>query len=345
MNKTLLAILAILLLSIPVMADATGTVLPSEATITVTPVATVNGEAISQALFNAIVMPQYLEIAQKISEVNQLFSDILLNTEAGNQLLKVYEQKVLEDLIRKRLIVQYAFINGFEIDRYAVYSQVHEYVLNSLNESDISLKEADTYYMLKGYPDGLFSYELKTVEDIVFKNAFNALFNAITADASSVVTDEMIQEYYSANPDEFSIKGEFVELYEERFDSFTKAYSFLQKLKSVSDPTLEFSSGSVKYGRDDVVSINPELVSKLFDNFQPGLMNSIEKTNDGKYIIFYLVDYTQEGTAVKPLETVREDIKAKLLEETKRLLWNQWLEGDFKTFYESSTIEISEEFK
>jgi|GEM_PF-423119 len=345
MNKTLLVIFATFLLSISCFADATGTSLIIEATPTITPVATINGEVITQSFFNTVVMPRYLKISQKISEVDQLFSDVLLGTEAGSQLLKAYEQKVLEDLIRRKLIVQYAVMNGMDLDREAIYSQVHEYVLKSLEESSVSLKEADAYYMLKGYPEGIKSYELQVVEGIIFENAFNALFNAVTADASKSVTDEMIQQYYNASPDEFSIKGEFVEFYRESFDSFTKAYSFLQKLKSVSDPTLEFSSGPVKYGRADVEKINPELVNKLFDNFQPGLLNSIEKTSDGEYLILYLVDYSQEGTAVKPLEAVKEDIRGKLVEEMKKQLWNQWLEEDFKTFYESSAIEISEEFK
>ncbi|AKI97951.1 peptidyl-prolyl cis-trans isomerase [Kosmotoga pacifica] len=346
MKKALFLVITVILLVIPGFADVSDTELPIEmAATTTTPVATVNGEPISLMLFNTIVMPRYLEISQKISDVDPLFSDVLLNTSAGEELLKVYEQKVLEDLIRKRLIVQYAILHGMEINREEIFLQVHEYVLNSLQESGVSLQEADAYYMLKGYPEGLKSYELQVVEDIIFKNAFNALFSAVTGDASSAVTDEMIEQYYNLNPDEFKIKGEFVELYFEEFDTFTKAYSFLQKAKNASDPVLEFSSKPVKYARTDIQAINPELVEKLFDNFKPGLLNSIEKTNDGKYLIIYLVDHNEEGTAIKPLKAVKEDIKEKLLEGMKKELWNEWLEEDFKVFYEASTIEISDEFK
>ncbi len=300
--------------------------------------AKVNGEVITMDAFLSKVLPNYTEISKRIEEVDPLFSEMLLNTEAGQKLLEEYERNSLEALIEETLIIQYAREAGIEADTEVLRGVVNKSIMDTLTELDIEKSDADLFYILKGYIDGLSSYEAKVVRDLAYKEVLNALYEAVTE--SATVTEEEVEQYYLANSSKYAIEEERANLKVLLFDSFSEAYSVWKTASrdanpaSVLDTFPEVQSGS--FTRQEIENLNPELVKSLFKPTNGELLSSVV-TLDNKYAVIYLESYSPAGA--QGIDDVREEIRQILIAEKEDLLWRMWKEQEFKAFKEGAVVE------
>jgi len=300
--------------------------------------AEVNGEIITMDTFLSKVLPNYTEISKRIEEVDPLFSEMLLNTEAGQKLLEEYERNSLEALIEETLLIQYAKEVGIEADIEALREVVSKSIMDTLTELQIEKSDADLFYVLKGYIDGLSSYEAKVVRDLAYKEVLSSLYEAVTVNAT--VTEEEIEQYYLANSSRYAVEEERADMKVLLFDSFSEAYSVWKAASrdanpsSVLDTFPEVQSGS--YTREEIEALNPELVKSLFKPTEGELLSSVV-TLDNKYAVIYLESYSPAGA--KGIEDVREEIQGILISEKKDLFWRIWQEQEFKPFKEEAVIK------
>lgn len=330
MKRLLIAVLFILSTVIPVIAQTENA---SDDTVA----ATVNGEIIYMDTFLSKVLPSYTEISKRIEEVDPVFSDILINTEAGQNLLAEYEKRSLEALIEETLVMQYARAVGIEIDIQAIRETVNKSIMDTLTELNIAKSDADLFYILKGYIDGLASYESKVVRDLAYREALNTLYLAVT-DSATVSEDEVLQ-YYQANSSRYAVAEEKVTVKLLLFDSFSEAYSVWKAASRDSNPAAILDTfpdvQSKSYTRQEIESVNPELVRSLFKTTKGELLPSVV-TMDNRYAVIYLVSYTPAGT--KSLDEMRGEIEETLINEKKDLLWKSWRAEEFEPFKQNSTI-------
>jgi len=331
LKKLLIAALIIMLLTVATFAqteDLSGSGIAAR----------VNGEIITMDAFLSKVLPNYTEISKRIEEVDPLFSEMLLNTEAGQKLLEEYERNSLEALIEETLLIQYAREAGIEANSEALKSVVNKSIMDTLAELEIEKSDADLFYILRGYIDGLSSYEAKVVRDLAYREVLNALYEAVTMNAT--VTEEEIEQYYMANSSKYAVEEERANMKVLLFDSFSEAYSVWKAASRDANPASVLDTFpevvTRSFTRQEIESLNPELVKSLFKPTDGELLSSVV-TLDNRYAVIYLQSYSPAGS--QGVEDVREEIEKNLIEEKKDLLWRVWKEQEFKPFKESAIVE------
>lgn len=320
----------------------TGMIFSTEGLSLETPVATVNGDPITTREFYAEVMPVYVQISQKTEEIDPLFSELLTNAAEGESLLKAYEKRVIDKMVREKLIVQYAVHKGLfnkeDFDKWS--KEISDYISNSLVENDLTREEADSYYTLKkGYIGGLETYETYLTNSVIFNRVFETLVSIVTEDAT--VTDKEMQEYYNSNKSQFVKSEENIVVTMEIFDTFSKAYSFLTRAQDSTNPLELFTREKSELTRKDLSSLEDKTIRELFNNFEEGLFDSVVNIN-GIFTVLYLHEHNAGGYS--SFEEVRDEIEKQLLEEKQQIYWENWLEKEFVPFRENAEIQVSDEF-
>jgi hypothetical protein len=320
----------------------TGIIFGTEGLSLETPVATVNGDPITTREFYAEVMPVYVQVSQKTEDIDPLFSELLTNTAEGEALLKAYEKRVIDKMVREKLIVQYAVHKGlFNKEDFNKWSkEISDYINNSLDENDLTREEADSYYTLKkGYIGGLETYETYLTNSVIFNRVFETLVSIVTEDAT--VTDKEMQEYYNSNKSQFAKSEENIVATMEIFDTFSKAYSFLTRAQGSINPLELFTREKSELTRKDLSSLEDKTIRELFNNFEEGLFDSVVNIN-GIFTVLYLHEHNAGGYS--SFEEVRDEIEKQLLEEKQQIYWENWLEKEFVPFRENAEIQVSDEF-
>ncbi|MEA2066360.1 MAG: SurA N-terminal domain-containing protein [Thermotogota bacterium] len=320
----------------------TGIIFGTEGLSLETPVATVNGDPITTREFYAEVMPVYVQVSQKTEEIDPLLSELLTNTAEGEALLKAYEKRVIDKMVREKLIVQYAVHKGLfnkeDFDKWC--KEINDYINNSLDENDLTREEADSYYTLKkGYIGGLETYETYLTNSVIFNRVFETLVSIVTEDAT--VTDKEKQEYYNSNKYQFAKSEENIVATMEIFDTFSKAYSFLTRAQDSTNPLELFTREKSELTRNDLSSLEDKTIRELFNNFEEGLFERVVNIN-GIFTVLYLHEHNAGG--YNSFEEVRDEIEKQLLEEKQQIYWENWSEKEFVPFRENAEIQVSDEF-
>lgn len=333
--KKFLIVLVLLLTTIIVAEPAGITDIASQTTV----VATVNEQAISINEFLAVVLPKYTEISNKIEEIDPIFASLMTESQPGNSLLKEYEKVILNDYIDKVLLLQYSRTLEIIPNMESITEKVHNSIMETLNELNITEAEADMFYVLRGYIGGLKTYEMTIANELAYNETINTLFQAITGAAT--VSEEEISQYYDINIANYTVDTEQVALQILLFDSFSEAYSVWKETSKQADPLTVFNNfeDSIKgsYTRSELEVHNKDLVDVLFKNTSGELVPSVV-TFDDRYAVIYLSAYTPAG--VTELSDVREDIVQNLIMEKSDLYWQTWYQEHFAPFKEQSNIEL-----
>ena len=193
--------------------------------------------------------------------------------------------------------------------------------------------------MLKGYVGCLKTYETTIANDLAYKETANVLYNSITGDAT--VSEEELQQYYSANMESYTVDSEKVRLKIILFDSFSEAYSVWKEASKLPNPEAVFADFKdvidSEYNRTELATHNKELVNSVFKATSGELVPSVV-TFDDRYAVIYAVSYTPTGK--RSLADLREDIVNELLDEKADLYWRTWYQTYFVPFKEQSEIVL-----
>jgi parvulin-like peptidyl-prolyl isomerase len=265
-------------------------------------VAWVNGEAIPFSLF-------WDEIKSRYNEVTEASSP-------QQDVLRVLKRKVLNDLIRERLLLQEASRRGILVSEDALDTRIE------------GVKE--------GYADSPFRKTLikHAMDYDQWRKALRenmimeALFNAVVKQAGAV-TDEEISRYYKDHLDEFLIP-EAVELNQIVVKNRSKAQRLLRRIRkgeSFEDLARQYSIGPEKetagrlgtYQRGEL----PEPLEEAAFSTPKGKVTSLVETQHG----FHLLKVVKKiPSHVQPEEEAREEIARKLSLQKKQVFYSRWVE-------------------
>ena len=265
-------------------------------------VAWVNGDPIAFSTF-------WDEIKSRYNEVTEASSP-------QQDVLEVLKRKVLNDLIRERLLLKEASRRGITVSEEALQARVDEikegYAGSPLRKSLI--KHGMDYD----------SWRESLRENMIME----ALFRSVVQEAGKV-TDPEISRYYKDHQDEF-LMPETVELSQivvknrsaaerllrrirrgESFESLARKYSI--------GPEKEASGYLGKYQRGEL----PEPLEQAAFATPTGMVTSLVETQHG----FHLLKVVKRTPSrVKTEEQAREEIFQRLSQEKEQLYYDEWVE-------------------
>lgn len=262
----------------------------------------VNGEPIRFSVFWDEIKTRYNEVAEASSPQQ----DVLL----------VLKKKVLNDLIRERLLLQEASRRGITVPDEALEARVEElragYTGSPLRKSLI--KHAMDYDQ----------WRQALRENMIME----ALFAHVVQDAGKV-TDQEVGQYYWNHLDEFLIP-EAVELYQIVVKSRSTAQGLLRRIRNGEDfealatkhsigPEKEQSGRLGTYQRGEL----PVPLEEAAFSTPTGKVTSLVETQHG----FHLLKVVKRiPLHVQSEEEAREEIARKLSREKEQVFYDLWVE-------------------
>ncbi|MBZ4650908.1 peptidyl-prolyl cis-trans isomerase [Thermosipho sp. (in: thermotogales)] len=297
-------------------------------------VAVVNGEAITLEQLNRAADVQKLMIG--ISQVDQTFFSVLSNTEEGVKVILRYKRVVLDDLVNKLLIVQFAQKYGARPTEEEVKNVVDKQISDYLNQQGIDEKTFDMYLQYANMGT-LEDFKEKMYFETLVNLSLERLFNVVTKDAT--VSDEELMDYYQKHIDEYSTPTQYT-LSLIAFDNEKVANAV--KTKIISGET--FDSIASEYGisqfKYENIAENTTFPDKLWNYIknapQGALLGPIDV--DEKYYIFKVENVNPMQS--KKFDEVREEISNMILSEKKKNMWANFIDSEFSKFKNESTVEV-----
>jgi parvulin-like peptidyl-prolyl isomerase len=329
MRKLLVSFFVVFSIFLVFAEDATSTSLPATSVVAI-----VNGEEVTLELLNSEADVNGLLI--KISEVNQTFFNVLSNTDEGVKLLMRYKRAILDQLIDKLLVVQFAEKYGQRPSDEEVKQFVNKQISDYLDSQGI---DEETFDMYLQYAN------MGTLEDFKKKLFFNALVNMSIQNLfdyiskGATVTEEEIKSYYNDNIDYFSTPTTY-DLYVLIFNNETQAKAAKDKVISGVD----FESVAKEFNLQDFrfqgLAKGETFPSKLWDYIENTITGAIlgPVNIDNTYYLVKVVNKVLPQ--VKALEEVKEEIENELLNNKKSELWSKFIEEEFEKFKNESDIKI-----
>jgi parvulin-like peptidyl-prolyl isomerase len=329
MRKLLVSFFVVFSIFLVFAEDATSTSLPATSVVAI-----VNGEEVTLELLNSEADVNGLLI--KISEVNQTFFNVLSNTDEGVKLLMRYKRAILDQLIDKLLVVQFAEKYGQRPSDEEVKQFVNKQISDYLDSQGI---DEETFDMYLQYAN------MGTLEDFKKKLFFNALVNMSIQNLfdyiskGATVTEEEIKSYYNDNIDYFSTPTTY-DLYVLIFNNETQAKAAKDKVISGVD----FESVAKEFNLQDFrfqgLAKGETFPSKLWDYIENTITGAIlgPVNIDNTYYLVKVVNKVLPQ--VKALEEVKEEIENELLNNKKSELWSNFIEEEFEKFKNDSDIKI-----
>lgn len=329
MRKLLVSFFVVFSIFLVFAEDATSTSLPATSVVAI-----VNGEEITLELLNSEADVNGLLL--KISEVNQTFFNVLSNTDEGVKLLMRYKRAILDQLIDKLLVVQFAEKYGQRPSDEEVKQFVNKQISDYLASQGI---DEETFDMYLQYAN------MGTLEDFKKKLFFNSLVNMSIQNLfdyiskGATVTEEEIKSYYNDNIDYFSTPTTY-DLYVLIFNNETQAKAAKDKVISGVD----FESVAKEFNLQDFrfqgLAKGETFPSKLWDYIENTITGAIlgPVNIDNTYYLVKVVN--KVPPQVKALEEVKEEIENELLNNKKSELWSKFIEEEFEKFKNESDIKI-----
>lgn len=329
MKKLFVLLLVVVSMFLVFAEDSTPTSLPATSVVAI-----VNGEEITLELLNSEADVNGLLI--KISEVDQTFFNVLSNTEEGVKLLMRYKRAILDQIIDKLLIVQFAEKYGQRPSDEEVEDFVNKQIADYLSSQGI---DEETFDMYLQYAN------MGTLEDFKKKLFFNALVNMSIQNLfeyiskNATVTDEEIKTYYNDNIDKFSTPSTY-DLYVLTFNNETQAKAAKDKVVTGAD----FESVAKEYNLSDYrfqgLAKGETFPSKLWDYIENTITGAIlgPINIDNTYYLVKVVN--KIPPQVKSLEEVKEEIEQQLLSQKQSDLWAEFIDQEFEKFKNESDIQI-----
>ena len=144
------------------------------------------------------------QLLQQINQIDQGFTQLLVNSEEGNNLLQSYERQQLDSLINQTLLVQEVeeqniSLSSSEADKF--YQQQKEAVLNNNNLSEEEFQKAlnnQGFESEEEYKEELMSNPRFKINKLIEEE--------IAADIN--VSDEELRKEYENNKERFQNQGE-----------------------------------------------------------------------------------------------------------------------------------------
>jgi len=321
LKKTIIfAAIVALLFTTPIMATEETSSNESEADLA----AIVNGEKITIS-----ELDQYANMQQLIMSLyqsNQQFTQLLLQTEAGQDLLNEYRKTKLDGMITMELLKMEADKRNIELseeEKDEMFNQqltsikqnnnlTDEQLLSSLNEQGISSLEEYKGMFLENNKENLL---------------INKLMQEVTNEVN--ISDEEAREYYNNNKNQYEY-GEQVNASHILLKDEEKVDEVMNKIdngQNFADLAEEYSQGPTakdggKLGFFSKGEMVPAFEEKAFE-LEVGEVSSEAVETDYGYHIIKVTDKKEAGVA--NFEEVKSNIKENLSNQQRQKAWDDFV--------------------
>jgi peptidyl-prolyl cis-trans isomerase C/foldase protein PrsA len=337
LKKNFLIITAVflLVLSMPVMAQEqnaqeTKTEKVKEAVTEQTPevAAYVNGEEISMQELEQFAGVR--NILMQLLQSNQEFASVILQTEAGKNVVDEFRKLKLEQLITNELLVQEAKDRGIEVSDQEM-NNIFDQQVNALKQqNNLNDEQLEKAIQQQGFES------MQQYKDMFFENNMNGflvnkLREEVVSDVS--VSDDEAKEYYDNNKQKYET-SEQKKVSHILFDEKEKAEEVLAKINNGADfaeMAKEYSTGPTAENGGDLgfITANEQGLDKTFRDaamkLSVGEVSSEPVKTQFGYHLIKVTDSREAGT--RDFEEVKSQIKSQLRSQKQNQAFQDFVEG------------------
>jgi len=228
-NILVITVAILLVLSVPVMAQDMEDVNETVTEETPEVAAYVNGEEISMQELEQFAGVR--NILMQLLQSNQEFASVILQTEAGQEVVNEFQKLKLEQLVTNELLVQEAKNRGLEVSDQEM-NNIFDQQINALKQqNNLNDEQLEQAIQQQGFES------MQQYKDMFFENNMNGfLVNKLREEVVNEVSvsDEEAKEYYDSNQQQFET-SEQKKVSHILFDEKEKAEEVLTEINNGAD--------------------------------------------------------------------------------------------------------------
>lgn len=330
LKKNILIITALLLvvLSMPLMAQDMEDVNETVNEETPEIAAYVNGEEISMDELEQFAGVR--NILMELLQSNQEFGTVLLQTEAGQNVVEEFRKMKLEQLITNELLVQEAKDRGLEVSDEEM-NNIFDQQINALKQqNNLNDEQLEQAIQQQGFES------MQQYKDMFFENNMNGfLVNKLREEVINEVnvSDEEAKEFYDNNPQQFET-SEQKRVSHILFDEQEKAEEVLAEINNGADfaeMAREHSTGPTAENGGDLgfITANEQGLDRTFRDAAIKLnVGEVSSEPVETQFGFHLIKVTDTREAgVRDFEEVKSQIKSQMRSQKQNQAFQEFVEG------------------
>ncbi|WP_448375203.1 peptidyl-prolyl cis-trans isomerase [Fervidobacterium sp.] len=298
-------------------------------------VAIVNGINITMDEWNREANVQ--KLLTELQNSNPTFYDVLTSSQEGLIVIERYRLKVLDQLMRKILFVQFAEKLNVSPDDKSVRTDVDTEIKKMLSDLKMTESQLNEY---------LVQFGMGTLEDYKQRLYFNRRYSLSVSNVYALylkdtkVTDDEIKAYYDKNKDKYTTPAQY-----DLLAFKTKDRTVADSIRKDVVAGLSADEISKKYNISALVNgyINHNDTTKIPQSLWIYITSTIKgttlpvQTTQGEFYVIRVRDVKVSST--RPLTEVSEEIRKELLTQKQEQITKKVL-SDFDEFIKSSKIQI-----
>jgi len=323
----ILTVIMFMVISLPVMAQNNTEV--SEAVTEGTPevAAVINGEEISMQELEEFAGVR--DVLMQILQSNQEFGTVLIQSEAGQDLIEEFRRYKLEQLITSELLIQEAKNRDIQVSE-EEKNEIFNQQVNALKQqNNLNDEQFEGAIQKQGF-ESLAQYKEMFMQNNMDGFIVNKLRDQVVS--GSAVSDREAEEYYNENISQFEVKQQ-KKVSHILFDNQEKAEEVLAEIKAGADfaeMASEHSTGPTAENGGDLgfISADEQGLDKTFRDAALQL-DVGEVTDQPVETLFgyHLIKVTDEKEAeTKELSEVKDQIINQLQSQKENEAWSEFVQ-------------------
>jgi peptidyl-prolyl cis-trans isomerase C/foldase protein PrsA len=323
----ILTVIMLMVVSIPVMAQDNSEV--SEAVNEGTPevAAVVNGEEIPMQELEEFAGVR--NVLMQILQSNQEFGTVLIQSEAGQDLINEFRRYKLEQLVTSELLIQEAKNRGIEVSEEERNEIFDQQVTALQQQNNLNDEQFERAIQQQGF-ESLAQYKEVFMENNMDGFIVNKLRDEVVSESS--VSDTEAEEYYNENISQFEV-DEQKKVSHILFDEKAKAEEVLAEIEAGADfaeMAREHSTGPTADNGGDLGFISPN-EQGLDSTFRDAAMQLdvgevIDEPVETQFG-YHIIKVTDKQEAeTKEFSEVKEQIKNQLQSQKENQAWSEFVQ-------------------
>lgn len=326
-NKKIFLLTAIILLlfSISVMAENIENTLSLDEG---GPAAVVNGEEISQQELEGF--SDLNEILMTILQTNQEFGTVLLQTEAGQEVIEEYMRYKLDQLVSTKLMVQEAKNREIEVSEQEINEIIDQQIAGIKQQNNLTDQQLEMALRQEGF-SSLDEYKALLIASNRDRFFIEKLRTEVTEEIT--ISDAEAEEFYNENQAQFEIPAQY-RISHILFDELEKAEEVLVQIEAGADfaeMAREHSTGPTAENGGDLgfIAADERGIDAVFFNAAKELqISQISESPVETQFGFHIIKMTDfNESEIREFAEVKDQLKEEILSQKSNQVWNEFMHG------------------
>ncbi|MCC3145918.1 peptidyl-prolyl cis-trans isomerase [Halanaerobium sp. Z-7514] len=321
----LLTTIILLLFSISVMAENIENTLSLDEG---GPAAVVNGEEISQQELEGF--SDLNEILMTILQTNQEFGTVLLQTEAGQEVIEEYMRYKLDQLVSTKLMVQEAKNREIEVSEQEINEIIDQQIAGIKQQNNLTDQQLEMALRQEGF-SSLDEYKALLIASNRDRFFIEKLRTEVTEEIT--ISDAEAEEFYNENQAQFEIPAQY-RISHILFDELEKAEEVLVQIEAGADfaeMAREHSTGPTAENGGDLgfIAADERGIDAVFFNAAKELqISQISESPVETQFGFHIIKMTDfNESEIREFAEVKDQLKEEILSQKSNQVWNEFMHG------------------